>query len=58
MKYVAELVNKSGCTFDKSEFNSKKAAHSWASGRGGCKLVLQKQNDNGELIVVAEFNKK
>ena len=58
MKYIAELVNKQGCVFDKSEFNSKKSAHKWASGRGGCKLKLSQHNDLGELHVVAEFNKK
>jgi len=58
MKYSAELVNKQGCVFDKSDFSSKKAAHNWATGRGGCKLVLSQTNVRGERHAVAEFNKK
>lgn len=57
MKYTAECVNKQGCVFDAADFNSKKAAHSWASGRGGCKLVLYQTDVRGERHRVAEFNK-
>ena len=58
MKYQAELINNQGCVFDKSRFNSKKSAHSWASGRGGCKLILSQTNNCGERHTVAEYTKK
>ncbi len=58
MKYTAELVNDQGCVFDRSQFNSKKAAHEWASGRGGCKLILSQKNEKGERHTIAEFDKQ
>lgn len=43
MKYKAQLVNKNGCVFDRSEFDTVKEAKSWAKDRGTLikyKLVL------------------
>jgi hypothetical protein len=55
MKYKAELVNESGCTFDKGFFATIKAAKEWAKGRGGKNKLKLFETISGEKHLTKEL---